>query len=303
MMEEKNSVSSFSYIDPLVVAKLSTMLLRARFVVEGFIAGLHQSPYKGFSLEFAQHREYSPGDETRHVDWKVYGRKDKYFVKQYQEETNLKGYVLLDRSASMGYKSEGISKLQYGSFLGASLAYLMLRQQDSVGLATFDERIKKYIPPRQSMAHLSLILEELENLVPSSRTGINQSLRELGQYTKRRGLIILISDLLDEQEEVIKALKYFRFKKHEVIVFHLLDQAELEFPFSSVLWLEDMEDGKRVLTHPEIIREKYKRLVKEFTETYKLNCLRSDIDYCLINTRTPLDLALGTYLARRKMLR
>ena len=291
------------YIDPLIVAKLSTMLLKARFVVEGFIAGLHQSPYKGFSLEFAQHREYSPGDETRHIDWKVYGRKDKYFVKQYQEETNLKGYILLDRSASMGYKSKGITKLQYGSYLAASLAFLMLRQQDSVGLATFDERIKKYIPPRQSKGHLSLILKELENLVPSSKTEISRSLQELGQYTKRRGLIILISDLLDEQEEVLKALKYFRFKKHEVIVFHLLDHAELELPFRSVVWLEDMETGKRVLTHPEIIREKYKSIVKEFVETYKLSCLSSDIDYCLIDTKTPLDFALGAYLARRKILR
>ncbi|MFB0527015.1 MAG: DUF58 domain-containing protein [bacterium] len=291
------------YIDPLIVAKLSTMLLRARFVVEGFIAGLHQSPYRGFSLEFAQHREYSPGDETRHVDWKVYGRKDKYFVKQYQEETNLKGYILLDRSASMGYKSGEISKLQYGSYLAASLAFLMLRQQDSVGLATFDERIKKYIPPRQSKGHLSLILEELEKLVPSSQTGINRSLRELGQYTKRRGLIILISDLLDEQEKVLNGLKYFRFKKHEVIVFHLLDPAELELPFTNILWLEDMENRRRVLTHPEIIREKYKNVLKEFVETYKLNCLRSDIDYCLINTKTPLDFSLGAYLARRKMLR
>ncbi|GAI18657.1 unnamed protein product, partial [marine sediment metagenome] len=274
--------------------KLSTMLLKARFVVEGFIAGLHQSPYRGFSLEFAQHREYSPGDETRHIDWKVYGRKDKYFVKQYQEETNLKGYILLDRSASMGYKSKEITKLQYGSYLAASLAFLMLKQQDSVGLVTFDERIKKYIPPRQSKGHLSLILEELEKLVPSSQTGINRSLQELGQYTKRRGLIILISDLLDEQEKVLNALKYFRFKKHEVIVFHLLDPAEMELPFTNVLWLEDMENGKRVLTHPQIIREKYKSVVKEFVETYKLSCLRSDIDYCLMDTKTPLDFALGT---------
>lgn len=291
------------YIDPLIVAKLSTMLLKARFVVEGFIAGLHQSPYRGFSLEFAQHREYSPGDETRHIDWKVYGRKDKYFVKQYQEETNLKGYILLDRSASMGYKSKEITKLQYGSYLAASLAFLMLRQQDSVGLVTFDERIKKYIPPRQSKRHLSLILEELEKLVPSSQTGINRSLQELGQYTKRRGLIILISDLLDEQEKVLNALKYFRFKKHEVIVFHLLDPAEMELPFTNVLWLEDMENGKRVLTHPQIIREKYKSVVKKFVETYKLSCLKSDIDYCLMDTKTPLDFALGAYLARRKMLR
>ncbi|MEE9316039.1 MAG: DUF58 domain-containing protein [bacterium] len=291
------------YIDPLIVAKLSTMLLKARFVVEGFIAGLHQSPYRGFSLEFAQHREYSPGDETRHIDWKVYGRKDKYFVKQYQEETNLKGYILLDISASMGYKSKEITKLQYGSYLAASLAFLMLRQQDSVGLVTFDERIKKYIPPRQSKGHLSLILEELEKLTSSSQTGINRSLQELGQYTKRRGLIILISDLLDDQEKVLNALKYFRFKKHEVIVFHLLDPAEMELPFTNVLWLEDMENGKRVLTHPQIIREKYKSVVKEFVETYKLSCLRSDIDYCLMDTKTPLDFALGAYLARRKMLR
>lgn len=291
------------YIDPLVVAKLSTMLLRARFVVEGFIAGLHQSPYRGFSLEFAQHREYSPGDETRHVDWKVYGRKDRYYVKQFQEETNLKAYILLDRSASMGYGSEGISKLQYGSYLAASLAFLMLKQQDSVGLATFDEKIRKYIPPRQTKGHLSLILEELESLVPFSATGINRSLQELGQYTRRRGLIILISDLLDEQENVLKALKYFRFKKHEVIVFHLLDHGELELPFTSQLWLEDMENGKKVLTHADVIRRRYGTVVKEFINRYKLSCLTSDIDYCFIDTRTPLDFALGAYLARRKMLR
>jgi len=279
------------------------MLLRARFVVEGFISGMHQSPFRGHSLEFAQHREYSSGDELKHMDWKVYAKSDRYYVKQYQEETNLRCYLLLDKSASMGYGSAGVSKLRYGSFIAASLSYLMIRQQDSVGLVTFDGRIRTYIPSRQSGAHLSVIMKELENISPSSDTGIGKSLNELGQYTKKRGLIIVISDLFDNEDEVLKAVKYFRFRKHEVIIFHVLDKEELDLPRGDMLLFEDMENGEKLLSRPDIIRKEYGRLMNGFIEKYKLNCRDSDIDYCLVDTSSPLDYTLGLYLAKREKVK
>ncbi|MFH1784329.1 MAG: DUF58 domain-containing protein [bacterium] len=291
-----------NYLDPLVLAKLSSMLLRARFVVEGFIAGLHQSPFRGFSLEFAQHRPYSAGDELKHLDWKVYARSDRFYIRQYREETNLKGYMIVDASASMGYGTTGITKLQYASYLASSLAYLMLRQQDSVGLATFASKINTYIPPRSSRQHLRIILEELERCTPSGETGISNILQHLGQYIKKRGLVILISDLLDEPGEVIKALKYFRFKKHEVIVFHLLDPSERELPFSDVVSFEDMEKNSHVVSEPDIIRQEYKRLLSEEIERYKLSFRESDIDYCFMDTSVALDKGLGAYLAKRETL-
>ncbi len=295
--------SKRNYLDPLILTKISNMFLRARFVVEGFIAGLHQSPFRGFSLQFAQHREYAPGDELKHLDWKVYGKTDRYCVKQYQEETNLKAYIILDCSASMGYgSSSNLSKFQYGSYLTASLAYLMLRQQDSVGLVTFDEIIKDYIPPRSNRAHLSMILGKLESLLPSGKTKISAVLKKMEQYIKRRGLIILISDFFDEQEEVLKSLKYFHFKKHEIIVFHLLDDSELEFPFEGLVLFEDIEKGTKVLTYPEVIKKRYEDSINHFVESYKLKCRENGIDYCFIRTSTPLDYALGIYLVKRQKL-
>ncbi len=298
-MENKDNKQN--YLDPLVLAKLSSMLLRARFVVEGFIAGLHQSPFKGFSLEFAQHRQYSRGDELKHLDWKVYARTDRFYIRQYQEETNLKGYILLDTSASMGYGSRGISKLQYGCYLASSLAYLMLRQQDSAGLITFSSNINTCIPPWANRQHLSVILDELEKITPQGKTDIGHIFQKLGKYIKKRGLVIFISDLFDDSERVIKALKYFRYRKNEVIVFHLLDPAEKELPFTDSVLFEDMEKGIQIISHPDIIRKEYKNLLNNFIEKYKLSCRGSGIDYCLMNTSVPLDKALSTYLAKREM--
>lgn len=289
-----------NYLDPLTLAKLGNMFLRARIVVEGFISGLHQSPYKGWSLEFAQHREYVPGDELKHFDWRVYGRTDRYFVKQYEEETNLKSYLVLDCSNSMSYKSIGLSKFEYGSYLVAALAYLMLKQQDAASLTLFTEKIENYIPPRSNWTHLSLILNGLEKTLPSGETKTSSCLRELGKYIKRRGLIIFVSDLFDTPDEIIKMLKYFRYKKHEVIVFHLIDPLEKELPRGEAFLFENLENRERVSAEPDLIREEYQRLLNGFIENYKLNFRESDIDYCLITTDTPLDYALGSYLAKRE---
>jgi len=279
------------------------MLLRARIVVEGFLSGLHQSPFKGWSLEFAQHREYSPGDELKHFDWKVYARTDKYFVKQYEEETNLKGHLLLDCSHSMSYRSKGLSKLEYGSYLAAALAYLMLKQQDAVGLTTFADKIYTHIPPRNYLAHLTIILDNLEKITPSGETKISSVLQEMGKHIKRRGLIILISDLFDEPEDVIRLLKYYRYKKNEVIVFHLLDPTEEDLPTGEAYLFENLENGNKIITEPEIVRKEYRRLINEFIENYKINFQQDDIDYCLISTATPLDRALGAYLSKREKLK
>lgn len=291
-----------NYLHPLTLAKLGNLFLRAKIVVEGFISGLHQSPYKGWSLEFAQHREYVAGDELKHLDWRIYGRTDRYFVKQYEEETNLKSYLVLDCSNSMGYKFGGLSKFDYGSSLVACLSYLMLKQRDAVGLTLFNNKIETYIPPRNSWTHLSLIISKLENTYPSGETKIFLSLGDLGKYIRRRGLIILISDLFEEPEEVIKILKYFRYKKHEVIVFHLLDPSERKLPEGDAYLFENLENKERVSAEPDLIQEEYNQLMNNFIENYQLNLRRSDIDYSLFTTDTPLDYALGSYLAKRAKL-
>ena len=292
-----------NYFDPLILSKLSNMLLRARFVVEGFFTGLHKSPYHGSSIEFKEHRAYTKGDETRYIDWKFYGRTDRYFIKQFEEETNLRGYILLDASNSMGYAKKGnLSKLTYGSYLTACLAYLMFSQQDSFGLLIFDEEVRSYLPPRSSQAHLSNILGKLENIKPSLGTHIGRISQKLAEVTKRRGLIILISDLFDEKEEMIKTLRYFRGKKHEVILFHLLDAEEIELAFSGSVLFEDSETGERLLTQPETISARYNQLIREFTCDYKNECLNLNIDYFLINTATPLDKALISYFTKRKAI-
>jgi uncharacterized protein (DUF58 family) len=287
------------FLDPLVIARLQNMYLRAKFVVEGFISGLHKSPFRGFSLEFTEHRGYTPGDDLRHLDWKLYARKDRFYIKQYEEETNLKAYLIIDTSRSMSYKSNGISKLDYGSYLAAALAYLMIHQGDSVGLVTFAERVYQYIPPRQTKAHLSIIFEALENLELGNKTNFKRFFEDFSLATTRRALAILISDLFDEQHQVIEVLKHFRYKKNELIVFHLLDKQEVTFDFEELLLFKDMESGENVLAQPELLSASYQELFSHFIETYRANFQRNDIDYCQIITNQPLDIALARYLAKR----
>ncbi|MBN1561396.1 DUF58 domain-containing protein, partial [candidate division KSB1 bacterium] len=211
------------YLQPQTASKLANLNLVARLVVEGFITGLHKSPYHGFSVEFAEHRQYMPGDEIKHIDWKVYAKTDRHFIKQFEEETNLKSYMLLDSSASMGYTSHALSKLEYSSYLVAALSYLMLKQRDSVGLVTFDEKIRTFMPPRSVKSYLTLILKELHKTTSHERTNVAATLHQMAERIHRRGLIILFSDLLDNPQKVMSGLKHFRHKKHEVIVFHILD--------------------------------------------------------------------------------
>lgn len=288
------------YLDPEVISKLRSMDLRARLVVEGFIAGMHRSPYHGFSVEFAEHRQYMPGDEIKHVDWKVYGKTDRFYVKQFEEETNLKCYLLLDASASMGFGSGKVRKLQYASYLAAALAFLMLRQRDAVGLVTFDERIRRNLPPRSVTSYLHLILKELEAVRAGSRTEIGETLHAIAERVKRRGLVILFSDLLDDPAKVISGLKHFRHRKHEVIVFHIMDPMELAFDYGTDAIFRDVETGEEIVTQPVHIRNEYRRQVEAFVQTYRRACREDRIDYVLLNTSEDFDRALFQYLIKRK---
>lgn len=264
------------------------------------MSGIHRSRSKGFSVEFEAHREYSPGDEIRRIDWKALGKFDKYFIKETEDETNLRAHLILDISASMDYSSNGISKFAYGSILTASLAYLILKQQDAVGLVTFSDRIKSFIPPKAKRGYLIEILNALEGQTPSGETALGKILQEIAGKINRRGLIILVSDLLDEPEEILEGLRLFRFKGNDVIVFHLMDAAELDLPFDGNILFEDMEETRlRVTADPQAIRQVYRKVVEEYTNHLRKQCQEKSIDYNLLSTATPLDHALVSYLSWR----
>jgi len=290
------------YLQPEVVSRLSNLNLVARLVVEGFITGLHKSPYHGFSVEFAEHRQYMPGDDIRHVDWKVYAKTHRYYVKEFEEETNLKSFLLLDASASMGYTSHNITKLQYATYLAAALSYLMLKQRDSVGLLTFDDKIRRYLPPRSVTTYLTLILQELQKTKTSSKTNIAGTFHQLAERIARRGLIIVFSDLFDDPQRVISGLKHFRHKKHEVIVFHILDPYERHFNFRQDATFRDLETGEKLSTQPWHIRGEYRALMNSFIENYKRQCRENRIDYVLMDTSENFDRALLQYLVKRKRI-
>jgi len=299
---ERSKTDYRKYLNPEVVSRLSSIELKARLVVEGFIVGLHRSPYHGFSVEFAEHRQYMPGDEFKHIDWKVYAKSDKFFIKQFEEETNLKAYILLDASNSMGYKSDGISKLEYGSYLAASLSYLTLRQQDAPGLLIYDEKIRSYIPPKGARSHINPILRQLSDTLPSSKTDASVAFHELADRIKRRGLVVVISDLLDDPEKMLLGLKHFRHRRHEVIVFHVLDPYERNFAYKSEARFKDMETGRELLTDPWQIRAAYMERLGDYLEWISKSCRDSHIDYHLLDTSVPFDRALFGYLAKRSKL-
>jgi len=287
------------YLDPAVIARLDNMSLRARLVVEGFIIGLHRSPYHGFSIEFAEHRPYMPGDEIKHIDWKLYGKTDRFYIKQFEEETNLKSYLLLDKSGSMNYQSTSVSKLTYASYLAAALGYLLLKQQDAVSLTLFDTEIRTYLPPSAKKSHLNLVLGALEKTSAGAETAIAPLLHEMAEKIKKRGLIILISDLLDDPLNVINALKHFRHKRHEMIVFQILDPQEIEFGFIRQTKFIDLENRDVLLTEPGQVRKAYQQAVQAFIGDYKIQCRANNIDHVLLTTERPLDLALTEYLNKR----
>lgn len=289
-------------LDPGVIARLSGMDLKARLVVEGFLVGLHRSPHRGFSVEFAEHRPFMPGDPPRLLDWKAYARNDRLYVKEFVEETNLRAYLLLDASGSMGLGTAGFTKLAYGAHLAAALSYLMLGQKDSVGLMVFDAAVRRYVPPRSSRQQLHRVLQELTHVKAGERTDVAGSLHRLAERIRRRGLIILISDLLDEPGAVLAALRHFRHKKHELIVFHVTDPAEMTLPMEEEVMLRDMETGQELLTQPWQVRSHYLREVEAWRARYRRACRESGVDYVPLDTSVPYDHALSRYLEKRRRL-
>lgn len=294
-----------TYLDPEALSRISRLDLIARLVVEGFITGLHRSPYHGFSVEFSEHRPYLPGDPLRDLDWKAYAKTGRLYIKQYEEETNLKAYLLLDTSGSMAYQSGGsMSKFRYACCLGASLAHLMLRQRDAVGLMLFDERIESYVPPRSVQSHLQVLLGQMDRVKPAADTRMAPAFHDLAERLSRRGLVVVLSDLLDDPEEVLSGLRHFRYRGHEVVVFHLLDPRERDLDFrrqeTRFVSLEDPEQN--LTTQPWHIQEDYRQLMEQLIQTYRARCADAGIDYALIDTTTPFDQALSRYLVQRKKM-
>lgn len=296
--------SRHRYLDPETLMRLGNLNLVARSAVEGFISGLHRSPHHGFSVEFSEHRPYAPGDELRHLDWVTYAKTDRFYVKQYEQETNLRCYILLDCSGSMNYSSgRGLTKLQYGSFLAATMAYLMTRQQDIVGLVAFDHEIRLHMPPGGSPAHFNEMCRRLEELQTGQVTSLAKPFHDLAEMIKRRGLIVIISDLYDDEDEVIRALRHFRHKKHGVILFHIFDEAELEFPFVKLTQFIDLETGERYQVDPKAVRDAYLTELRGFIDRYKKACSDADSEYVLTDTSVPYDFLLRSYLTRRQHMR
>lgn len=317
------------YLDPNVISKLSNIELKAKFVVEGFIAGLHKSPYHGFSVEFAEHRQYMPGDDLKYLDWKVLGRTDRFYIKQYEEETNLKSYLIVDASRSMSFMSDenklnvlspfkkffgakdkqapagntrSITKLEYATYLAASISVLMNFQKDAAGLVIYDEKINTFIPPKATSQNLKLILNSLSHIEGAGKTNTASALNTIAERIKRRGLVIIFSDLFDDQQAVINSLKHFRYKKNEVIVFQILDALEMSFAIDSPTIFKDMETNKEMLSQPISVMQSYKDAVQQFLDNYKRACRMNNIDYVLLSTQTPFDTALLEYLNKRKLL-
>jgi uncharacterized protein (DUF58 family) len=326
-LHKKTQVSR--YLDPAVVSRLGNMELKARLIVEGYIAGLHRSPYHGFSVEFAEYRQYMQGDNIKTIDWKVFGKTDRTYVKLFEEETNLIGTILLDKSGSMGFPTaeearererlkgkrrsrrrgagaeEGGSpptKLTYGSMLAASLAYMMIRQQDAVGLCLFDEKIRTMIPHRSVRKQLFHILQKLETVEPGEMTSISPALHEIAERMKRRGMVILISDLMDRPDKIIDGLKHFRHRQHEVIVFHVLDPREVDLDYRDEVEFEDLETGRRLRLEPAFLREHYSRDVTAWIDHLNRSCRNRQIDYNLLRTDTPYDQALTAFLGKRQRI-
>ncbi len=294
---------TYEYFQPDKVAKLKNLNLLARHAVEGFISGLHRSPHRGFSVEFSEHREYTPGDDIRHLDWVAWGRTDRYYIKQYEQETNLRSYILLDVSNSMAYRYGGaVSKFTYGCFLAACLSYLMCRQQDVVGVIAFDEDVRFHLPPGSTPAHLDRIFKRLEETSPGRRTAIASTFHELANMIAKRGLVIIISDLYDDQSEIIRALQHFVYKKHQIIIFHVMDPSEVELPFKRILSLVDMETGERLQVDPRFVKDAYQQEIAAFIDRYRRECSERNIEYALTQTDVPYDRMLLNYLASRRAL-
>ncbi|UCF35325.1 MAG: DUF58 domain-containing protein [Acidobacteriota bacterium] len=287
------------FIDPEVLAKTANLQVIAKTVVEGFISGLHRSPYHGFSLEFAEYREYTPGDDIRRVDWKVFGRSDRFYVKKFEGDTNTQVYLLLDSSRSMSFASHKVSKLDYARYLAASLAFFAVRQHDAVGLLNFDSEIRRVTPPKAQRGHLMTILHHLEDVEVTGSTRIAAALEELSKLIRKRSLVVLISDLYEAADDLARALRFFHHRGNDVVLFHVLDPHEIELPLDGVLTLEDMETGEQIPFAFDKSRRAYLDELKEHIRMLKKECSSVRIDYELLRTDRPLDEALLSYLSTR----
>lgn len=290
------------FLAPEILAKINSLELIARSVVEGFISGLHRSPHLGFSTDFAEHRQYMPGDDVRHLDWKLLARTDRLYIKKYQADTNTQITILIDASASMNYGSGDVTKIQYAQFLAASLAYLGVRQHDSVGLDAFNEAIIEHVPPLSKTGHLRTMLGVIERLQPDKATQLSEQLHRVADRLKRRGVVVLISDLYDDPESILQGLQHLRFRGNEVIVFHVMDKQELEFDFVDAVVLEDSESEEQLHVIPEALRDEYLRAIQAHVDVLREGATLNRIDYELLKTSEPLDMALSSYLNRRAMV-
>lgn len=288
------------YLDPAVISKLKTLELKARSVVEGFMVGLHRSPFHGFSVEFSEHRPYMQGDPLKNIDWKVFGKSEKFVIKQYEEETNLLCHIFVDASKSMGFKHSGkITKLEYAITLAASLAYLMINQQDAVGVAVYSDKILDYLPPKANTVYLKTILTALNKVAATGATSTSKSLDSIADKIKKRGLTIIISDFFDDPDSIMSALKHFHYKKNEVIVFQILDPIEKNFGFDRDAVFIDLETKEEMTTQPHQIQNAYQQAMREYLAKIKSGCLNFGIEYNLIDTNQPFDKALINYFTKR----
>jgi uncharacterized protein (DUF58 family) len=289
-------------LDPRTLARLEGLELRARRIVEGYVAGLHRSPYQGFSNEFAEHREYAPGDDLRYVDWKVFGKSDRFYLKQFEEETNLICYLLVDTSESMQYQSPGapMSKLAYAECAAASLAYLVLRQRDSVGLVTFDQEVRQLIRPSSNPTQLKRIVRVMEDTAAARKTRTGPIFHDLAERFARRGIVVILSDLFDDLEAILAGLKHFHHRRHDVIVLHVLDPAEIDFPFQQVTMFKGLEGLGEIVAEPRGLRAAYQKEVGAFLKQIQTGCRAQQIDYLMVRTNEPLDTVLTAFLSARK---
>ncbi|MDO4583772.1 MAG: DUF58 domain-containing protein [Planctomycetia bacterium] len=288
------------YLKPEVVARIKRLDLRARFIVRGFLQGLHKSPFQGFSVEFSEHRRYTPGDDPQDIDWLVYAKTDKFYVRKFEAETNMTGYLLMDQSASMNYTyRQEVTKFDYAICLAAALAYLMIHQQDPVGLLTFDEALNRSLPPRSQRRHLSEILSALSQLTPTGKTDIAKALHQTAAYLKHRSFLMVLSDLLTDEEPVFQALRQLRWRGHDILLLHILDESEVRFPFEGMVELENPENGESLQVDADGFRNGYLQEVLQFRERYAQECASIGVDYLPLDTSVPFDKALTEYLVRR----
>jgi|TARA_B110000438_G_scaffold89511_1_gene88986 uncharacterized protein (DUF58 family) len=291
-----------NYLDPEVLQKLGGLELVAREIVEGLRVGTHRSPLRGFSTEFAHHRQYAPGDSIRSIDWRIFGRTDRYYTKLYEAETNFDCYLLVDASSSMNYTSGKVSKLEYAKFLAASLAYMVLRQRDSVGLSIFDSKVRAYLPPRSSMSIIMEFDGLLRDIKPTPRTSIAKQLHDITLMIKRRSLVVLVSDLFSDVDDILAGLDHLRFNGHDVVVFHTLDPHELEFPFKGAWCFEGLEEEEPLTTQADRIRDEYLTNFNEYMKSLREGCVASQVDYTAVNTALPLDDVLSEFIVKRQAM-